>query len=77
MKAVGECVGVLFPSGEVLCEGAFAVIQEFGQAFVEHDAIFEGRVHSLAVERHDRVGGVAHERDLVRIMPWRATDRHE
>ena len=54
-----------------------SIVGEFGQAFVEHDAIFECGVHALTVERHDGVGGVADERDFVFVEPRRATNRHE
>ena len=54
-----------FRRDEIFGESALAVVREFGQAFVEHDAIFESGVHSLSVKRHDRVSGIADERDLV------------
>ena len=72
---IGERIGVFFPFFVIFREGALSILREFGQTFVEHDAIFERRVHSLTVERHDRVRGVTHERDLVFIIPGRAADR--
>ena len=74
---VGERVGVFFSPGKIFRECPLPVVREFGQAFVENDAIFERGVHSLPVERHDRVGGVTNERDLVFVEPGRAADRHE
>ena len=58
-------------------ECAVSILRECGQAFIEHDAVFERGVHTLAVKRHDRVGGVADQRDLVFIIPGRATNGHE
>ena len=62
---------------EIFGECALAVLGKFFQAFVEHDAIFERCVHSLAVKWNDGVGGVADQRNLVFIEPWRATNRHK
>ena len=74
---ISERVGVLFASREIFRESPLAIVRKLGQAFVEHDAIFEGRVHPLPVKRHDGVGGIADERDLVPVKPGRATDGDE
>ena len=73
---VGECIGVLFTPRKIFAN-ARSRLSGTGQTFVENDAIFERGVHSLAVERHDGVGGVADERDLVFIIPGRAANGHE
>ena len=51
-------------------------VRELGQALVEHHAVFEGGVHPLTIERDNRVRSIAYERDLVFVVPGRATDRH-
>src|SRR4029453_9205551 len=74
---IGKGVGVFFSSHKIFGKGALAALPEFFQAFIEHDAILEGSVHSLAVKRDDRVRGVADERNLVSVKPRRATNRYE
>src|SRR5215470_9336619 len=54
-----------------------SIVRKLFQAFVEHDAILECRVHALAVERHNRVSSVADQRDPVFVEPWRATNRDQ
>ena len=76
-RKISERVGILFSPGEVFPERALVVLWKFFQAFVQHDTIFERGVHSLAVKRHDRVGGVTDERDLVFVEPRPAADGHE
>ena len=44
---------------------------------VERHAVLERRVHALAVERHDRVRGVADEQHAVREAPGPAVHRAE
>ena len=41
------------------------------------DAIFEGGVHSLAIERNNGVSGIANKCNLVLKGPGRATDGHQ
>ena len=74
---IGKRIGILFSPNEVFGEGALAVVREFGQTFIKHHAIFEGGVHTLAVEWDDSMRGVADKRDLVFVAPWRAANRHK
>src|SRR5438034_11814958 len=76
-RKIGEGVGIFFSPREIFREDALSISGEFGQAFVEDDAIFEGGVHSLAVKRYDSVGGVADKRDLVFVKPRGTTNGDE
>ena len=72
---IGESIGIYFSAVEIFRKRAMSILRKLRQAFIEHDAIFKRRVHSLAVERNDRMGGIADQTDLVLIEPRRATDR--
>ena len=72
---VGKSVGVLFSPDEIILERTVSILRESSETFVEHDAIFEGCIHPLAIERHNGMGGVAEQRDFVPVKPGRTADR--
>src|SRR5262245_27250057 len=76
-RKIGKRIGVFFSATKVFGERALAVVGKFFKAPVQHDAIFEGSIHALAVKWHYRVRGVADEANLVLIKPRRAADGHE
>jgi hypothetical protein len=51
--------------------------REILKALVQHDAIFEGGIHPLAIKWDDRVSGIADEASLVLVKPRRAANGHE
>lgn len=76
-RQIGERIGIFFSGFEIFGKSAFAVIGKFVQALVEHDAIFERGVHSLAIKWNHCVGGIAEQADPVTVIPGRATNRHK
>src|SRR5262249_35816630 len=76
-RQIGQRVGVYFSTLEIFRERTMSILRKTLQAFVKHDAIFKRRIHSLAIERDDRMRGVADKTNLVSIKPWRATDGDE
>ena len=76
-RKIGKRVGVFFSAMKVFGECALAVLGKLFEALIEHDAIFEGSIHSLTVKWYDRVRGIADEANLVAIKPGRAANGHE
>src|SRR4029077_10255072 len=76
-RKIGERIGVFFSATKVFGERALAVLGKFFKTLVQHDAIFEGSIHPLAIKWHDRVRGIADEASLVPVKPRRAANGHE
>ena len=74
---IRQRIGILFPPNEIFRESACTIIREFRQAFVQDDAIFKGRIHSLTIKRHDGMRGIANKGNLIFIRPRRTADRDE
>src|SRR4029077_7826557 len=74
---IGKRIGVLFSATKVFGKCALAVLGKFFKALIQHDAIFEGSIHPLAIKWHDRVRGIADEASLVSVKPRRAAKGHE
>ena len=47
------------------------------EQLVEHGAVLKARVHALAVEGHNGVGGVAEQQHVVVVLPRKAADGDE
>ena len=54
-----------------------AVLRKFFKALIQHDAIFEGSIHSLAIKWYDCMRGIADEANLVPVKPRRAANGHQ
>ena len=76
-REIGKRIGVLFSATKIFAECVLAVFGEFFKTVVQHHAIFERSIHSLAVKRHDRVRGIAHEANLLLVKPRGAPNGHQ
>ena len=76
-RKIGQRIGIFFSATKVFGECALAVLAKFFNALIQHDAIFEGSIHPLAIKWDDRVSGIADEANLLPKKPRRAANGHE
>ena len=76
-RQVPDRIGIGLPQAVVPLKRHLPVMWKQIKRLGQHHAILKGRIHSLAVEGDDRVGGVADENDPVTMEPGRAPNRHQ
>src|SRR5262249_28202067 len=76
-RKIGERVGISFSASEIFGKCTMSIVWKLLQGFIEYDAIFKCRTHSLAIKWNDCVGRIAKQADLVTVIPRRATNGHK